>query len=647
MPTSLLRDVEVELLLAETEAELILAEAAAGESVTNAIRPLNKAERRAKMRFGEIEKIEAKAASEAAEIIAEIAQAYIRAVIGEFFGGRVAVDSATLAAKLTSINASIPHAAKDSMTAAAGKLGRIFEGVHTAASEIAIGEARRQGVTGLPEPLTPTPGRFDPFGQAVALQVWNRITGRLQADYLNPSALRLAELTRDDFEAAAGKISLDGGLDLARQSIHSAHGAGRIETAEILAPTEVYSSELMDGATCGPCARVDGKDYDDLIEAKTEYETGGYGACAGGARCRGTLVFIYPPGHKPDLPELEPLDPAPAPKTKPRAKPKPKAEPAPEPVEPDDGPAVPLPKRAKGTTQRYTALNQLPKPDPALSKLSPLEHARRTNPGRASGTKLYSNNCTSVVTAYEMRRRGIDVLAAPVKGGKGRYDNEFVQSWWRKPDGSVLSPTWIKDLGPTKATHFEGKKILPGGSIEARVRMEETLLELPDGARGGVILEWSRGGGHVFNWEKVGGKIAYYEGQIPTQPDASGHVAAGKFKPRSLRFYRMDDATLTDAAAVAFETRPATLAAELADKAAKAAARAADPNRKPTAAEMKAQSRGRWLRHPNDDLYFESPKYYRSGGKWVPVPEEEQAKIKAEMEANVLKMFGNMKGRRA
>lgn len=641
MPTSL-RDVEIELLLAETEHELILAEAAAGESVTNAIRPLNKAERRAKTRFGEIEKIESKAASEATEIIAEIAQVYIRFIIGGIFGGRVAVDSATLAAKLTSINASIPHGAEDTMRAAAGKLGRIFEGVHTAGSEIAIGEARRQGVTGLPEPLTPAPGRFDPFGQAVALQVWNRITARLQADYLNPTALRLAELAREDVEAAAGKISLDGGVDLARQSIHSAHGAGRIETAEILAPTEVYSSELMDGATCGPCARVDGKDYDDLAEAKTEYETGGYGACQGGARCRGTLVFIYPPGHKPDLPELDPLDPPPAPAPAPRAKPKPA------PVEPDDSPAAPLPKRAKGATQRYTALNQLPKPDPALSKLSPLEHARRTNPGRESGTKLYSNNCTSVVTAYEMRRRGIDVLAAPVKGGKGRYDNEFVQAWLRGPDGSPVKPTWIKDLGPTKATHFEGKKILPGGSIEARVRMEEALLELPDGARGGVILEWSRGGGHVFNWEKVGGKIAYYEGQTPARPDASGHVAAGRFKPRSLRFYRMDDATLTDAAAEAFETRPDTLAAELADKAARAAARAADPNRKPTAAEMKAQALGRWLRHPNDDLYYEPPRYRRDGPrKWVEIPEADREKMKAEMEANILRRFGNMKGRRA
>lgn len=286
--------VVAEYLLAEAETELILAEADAGESVTKAIRPLNKAEKKARTRFGDIEKSEAEAAEKAAEIVDEIGQLYVITIIGAIFGGRQTVGSADLAAKLTSINALLPHAAKDSMKTASGRLAEIFKAAHTAGAEIARAEAKRQGLTNPPKLPEADPERFAPLGQAVALAPWTRITGRLQADYLSPASLVRSEgISRDVFEKAAASISLDGALDLARQAIHTAHGGGRAEAAAEIEPAEVWASELMDGATCGPCARVDGKEYATLADALVEYETGGYGACDGGARCRGTLVFIY------------------------------------------------------------------------------------------------------------------------------------------------------------------------------------------------------------------------------------------------------------------------------------------------------------------------------------------------------------------
>lgn len=625
MSSALLERVQVEYLLAETEAELILAEADAGLSVTNAIRPLNKAERKAKVRFGEIEKSESEAAEKAARIIDEIGQLYIIAIIGEVFGRSQAIDSAGLAAKLTSINVLIPHAAKDSMRKAAAELARIFADSHSAGSEIVIGEARRQGVTGLPAPLTGDPEKFLPLGQAVALAPWTRLTARLQADYLNPAKLILADLTAADFHNAAGKISLDGSHDLARQSIHTAHGTGRIATAEKLGPTEVYSSELMDGATCGPCSRVDGKDYDDLVEAKTEYETGGYGACEGGARCRGTLVFIYPPGHKPDLPELEPLDPPPAPAPAPAVV---TPAPAPVPAEPA-APLVPLPKRPKGTSQRYTDLSQLPAPSPDVANMTRAEHVQATNPGYASGSRNYSNNCTSVVTAYEFRRRGYDVTAAPVKGGQGRYEREYIDAWWTRPDGTPAQSINVRNLPPVNATHdAEGRKILPGGSIEARLKMEQALMTYPDGARGSISLNWAKSGGHTFSWEKVGGKIYYLEAQIG-QVDASGHVGPGKFKPGTLTFVRLDDKTPRPGVVEALETRPETMAAEIAAKEAAAAKRKADPNRKPTAAEMRAESSARSRKNAEGKNVYIPAKYRKPwGGKWEPIPEADQQRAK-------------------
>lgn len=55
----------------------------------------------------------------------------------------------------------------------------------------------------------------------------------------------------------------------------------------------VYASELLDAATCDACASVDGKEYPDLAAAEEDYPTGGFKDCAGGPRCRGTLVAVY------------------------------------------------------------------------------------------------------------------------------------------------------------------------------------------------------------------------------------------------------------------------------------------------------------------------------------------------------------------
>ena len=59
------------------------------------------------------------------------------------------------------------------------------------------------------------------------------------------------------------------------------------------APKEVYASELLDAATCDACASIDGQEYDTLTDAESDYPTGGFAECAGGERCRGTLVAIY------------------------------------------------------------------------------------------------------------------------------------------------------------------------------------------------------------------------------------------------------------------------------------------------------------------------------------------------------------------
>jgi hypothetical protein len=289
---TLAADLTAEVMLAAAERELILAQADAGESVPGAIRPLTEAERRAKMRFGEIEQLEQSAAEKAAKLLASNAQVYIMAVIGAIFGGRDTADAGQVVEAFEQLNRAQPKAVVTEIERSAEAIATILEQVYAGASLIAIGEATRQRVPDLPDALEPEPGRFKDLARMVALHPWTRLTSKLQTDLLTPAALA-APVTKKDVETALKAIPLDGAEDLAKQTINTAHGAGRYETIAPLNPVEIYASELLDGATCDRCAAVDGKEYATMAEALVEYETGGYGACRGGARCRGTLVSVY------------------------------------------------------------------------------------------------------------------------------------------------------------------------------------------------------------------------------------------------------------------------------------------------------------------------------------------------------------------
>jgi hypothetical protein len=285
-------DLTAEVMLAAAERELILTQADAGESVPHAIRPLSKAERAAKMRFSEIEALQQSAAEEAAKLLASNAQVYISSVIGAIFGARDRASAAQVVEAFAQLTRAQPKAVTAEIERATKAIATILEQVYTGASLIAVGEAARQGVTAGVAALDPTPGRFDDHARMVALHPWTRLTSKLQADLLTPAALA-GPVTKKDVETALKAIPLDGATDLAKQTINTAHGAGRYDTMAPLDPAEIYASELLDGATCDRCAAVDGKQYASMAEALVEYETGGYGACRGGARCRGTLVSIY------------------------------------------------------------------------------------------------------------------------------------------------------------------------------------------------------------------------------------------------------------------------------------------------------------------------------------------------------------------
>lgn len=74
----------------------------------------------------------------------------------------------------------------------------------------------------------------------------------------------------------------------------AAQNEGRMAVLAVAPPAEYVASEALDRNSCKPCRDIDGTRYTTLPDARTAYPTGGYTGCLGGARCRGTLVTVWP-----------------------------------------------------------------------------------------------------------------------------------------------------------------------------------------------------------------------------------------------------------------------------------------------------------------------------------------------------------------
>lgn len=74
----------------------------------------------------------------------------------------------------------------------------------------------------------------------------------------------------------------------------AAQNEGRMAVLAVAPPATYTATEILDRNSCSPCRQIDGTQYTDLTTARTAYPTGGYTGCLGGARCRGTLVTVWP-----------------------------------------------------------------------------------------------------------------------------------------------------------------------------------------------------------------------------------------------------------------------------------------------------------------------------------------------------------------
>lgn len=295
------------VLAASIEQDLIAVEAADGYNVAFASRPLNKAEKAAKTRFGDLDAIVTTNTELSIDIIGALYAAAIAAVLTEVFtegedadgdgepDEDAVVEVATIVAALYLLRQRERTSYTTARDKAAPKLQRLIEQSYTGGVATVLDEAKRQGVDIEKWKRPPVPDALAVLGPDVADHPWERVTDRAITEFTNPGRAMAGTVTRGELEKFMEDTSQAGTVDRMHQANQVALGVGRIEAAQNYAGEFLvaYASEIMDKATCGSCSSVDGRRYDTLEEAEEDYPFGIYVKCQGGSRCRGTLVVVF------------------------------------------------------------------------------------------------------------------------------------------------------------------------------------------------------------------------------------------------------------------------------------------------------------------------------------------------------------------
>ncbi|WP_053207979.1 hypothetical protein [Jiangella muralis] len=298
----------------ELRDELIRAEVAAGWSVPGARRPLHRHEVTAHVRFGDLERAIAGAGGRVYRHAAGVRDQLLDALANDL------TELATTGSPLTILDRIRALADPSSGAVLPGVARAVDDAAATIEADLL--NLSRNGARGLAaenarqarQPAPPPTGDDDPVSdqaRGIAHSEARRVAAQPVARLLTVAERAAARAASDadpidvvDAVITAAESASDAGTaDVARQAANRAHGAGRAQAAATMPePREVYASELMDRDTCRPCGDVDGRTYTDLAAALVDYpDMGGYVACAGGGRCRGTLVLVWGTESPPTL----------------------------------------------------------------------------------------------------------------------------------------------------------------------------------------------------------------------------------------------------------------------------------------------------------------------------------------------------------
>jgi hypothetical protein len=178
-------------------------------------------------------------------------------------------------------------------------------------------------------------------------------------------------------------------------------------------------------------------------------------------------------------------------------------------------------------------------PWPRLKSIGSLaEEAAVVNPHWREGDE-YQNNCTSCTAAFEMRMRGFDVEAIPMKR---RQQNDFYGVW-----GTQVV---FKQQKIWRGFHYQPRHARHKPELS---EAERYLADMPEGARGAISVGWWKTGGrHMFNWVKQNGRVRYVDAQMGKPIPLSDFI---KKVSDYVQIARLDDMEATPLLDLVLKTR--------------------------------------------------------------------------------------------
>lgn len=130
-------------------------------------------------------------------------------------------------------------------------------------------------------------------GQTIALTVADQVA-RSAARVAAPGvpSVQVAALVEQDLSTLTDALPRKVAGAEATRAQHAGQAAVIEPIWESTDIASAYYSSLLDGATCGPCARRDGHRYEDMAAVRKDFPSGGYLYCEGDDACRCTWVFV-------------------------------------------------------------------------------------------------------------------------------------------------------------------------------------------------------------------------------------------------------------------------------------------------------------------------------------------------------------------
>lgn len=106
---------------------------------------------------------------------------------------------------------------------------------------------------------------------------------------------RTGKQVADRVDADLKDLSSRTPRDYIGSAMSSAQNAGRMAVLNVAPPGVYLASEVLDKNTCAACRTIDGTEFTSLSQAAEAYPAGGggYANCAGGGRCRGTMIAVW------------------------------------------------------------------------------------------------------------------------------------------------------------------------------------------------------------------------------------------------------------------------------------------------------------------------------------------------------------------